>query len=68
LCLYANALGLQVREGGKKGVYVENLSEVAVGSVQDVVRLLLLVRVANDETMDERMLHHYYHAWIPENK
>ncbi len=33
----------QIREDGKKGVYVENLSEVEVESVQDVVHLLLLV-------------------------
>lgn len=50
------ARGLQVREGGKKGVYVENLSEVAVGSVQDVVHLLLLVNVGNDETTGEYIL------------
>ncbi|KAG0605936.1 hypothetical protein M758_9G099600 [Ceratodon purpureus] len=40
--LEPTSTNLQVREGGKKGVYVENLSEVAVGSVQDVVHLLLL--------------------------
>lgn len=39
------ALGLQLREGGKKGVYVENLLEIEVGSDQDVVQLLLLVRL-----------------------
>ena len=50
--------GLQVREGGKKGVYVENLSEVAVGSVQDVVHLVLLVRIAYDGTMNEHILNY----------
>lgn len=58
---------LQVREGGKKGVYVENLSEVAVGSVQDVVHLLLLVRIAYDETMNEYILNYNYHACISKN-
>jgi hypothetical protein len=33
-----------MREDNRKGVYVENLSEVEVASVQDVVHLLLLVR------------------------
>lgn len=36
-------LATQMREDGKKGVYVENLSEVEVESVQDVIHLLLLV-------------------------
>lgn len=33
-----------MREDNRKGVYVENLSEVEVANVQDVVHLLLLVR------------------------
>ncbi|KAH8952526.1 hypothetical protein BDL97_09G089500 [Sphagnum fallax] len=40
--LEPSSTNLQIREDGKKGVYVENLSEVEVESVQDVVRLLLL--------------------------
>ncbi|XP_024380241.1 uncharacterized protein [Physcomitrium patens] len=40
--LEPTSTNLQMREGGKKGVYVENLSEVEVESVQDVVHLLLL--------------------------
>jgi hypothetical protein len=33
--------GWQMREDSKKGVYVENLTEMVVSSVQDVVLLLL---------------------------
>lgn len=33
-----------MREDYRKGVYVENLCEVEVASVQDIVHLLLLVR------------------------
>ncbi|CAK9213743.1 unnamed protein product [Sphagnum troendelagicum] len=40
--LEPSSTNLQIREDGKKGVYVENLSEVEVESVQDVVHLLLL--------------------------
>lgn len=34
-----------MREDARKGVYVENLSEVEVKSVQDVITLLLQVAV-----------------------
>uniref|UniRef100_A0A7I4FAR1 Kinesin motor domain-containing protein n=1 Tax=Physcomitrium patens TaxID=3218 RepID=A0A7I4FAR1_PHYPA len=40
--LEPTSTNLQLREGGKKGVYVENLLEIEVGSDQDVVQLLLL--------------------------
>lgn len=34
---------LQMREDTRKGVYVENLTEIEVQSVQDVIQLLLIV-------------------------
>ena len=33
-----------MREDTRKGVYVENLTEIEVQSVQDVIQLLLIVR------------------------
>lgn len=39
--LEPSSSNLQIREDSKKGVYVENLTETAVSSVQDVVSLLL---------------------------
>jgi len=38
----SNVLPCQIREDGKKGVYVENLSEVEAESVHDVVSFLVL--------------------------
>ena len=48
--LEPSSTNLQMREDAKKGVFVEGLLEVEVQSVEDVLNLLLLVRLYNPLT------------------